>query len=40
MKLGMQHQELQPVIVCSNDDPGVTLTYFTSKSNFVNKAFL
>ena len=40
MKLGMQHPELQPVIVCSNDDPGVTLTYFTAKSNFVTKVFL
>ena len=35
MKFGRQHPELQPVIVCSNDDPGVTLTYFTAKSNFV-----
>ena len=40
MKLGMQHPELQPVIVCSNVDPGVTLTYFTSKSNFVTLVFL
>ena len=40
MKLGMQHPGLQPVIVCSNGDPGVTLTYFTAKSNFVNKVFL
>ena len=40
MKLGMQHPELQPVIVCSNDDPGVTLTYFTAKSNFVTELFL
>ena len=40
MKLDMQHPELQPVIVCSNDDPGVTLTYFTAKSNFVTKDFL
>ena len=31
MKLGMQHQELQPIIVCSNDDPRVTLTYFTAR---------
>ena len=33
-----QHQGLQPIIVCSNDDPGlpgVTLTYFTARSNFV-----
>ena len=35
MKLGMEHWGLLPIIVCSNDDPGVTLTYFTAKSNFV-----
>ena len=38
-KLGryMKHPGLQPIIhvVCSNDDPGVTLTYFTTRSNFV-----
>ena len=39
MKLGMYHQELQPIINCSNDDPGVTLTYFTARSNFVTQAF-
>ena len=40
MKLGMYYQGLQPTIVCSNDDPGVTLTYFTARSNLVTKAFL
>ena len=39
-KLGMQHRGLQPIIVCSNDDPGVTLTYFTARSNLVTQAFL
>ena len=34
-KLGMQHWRLLPIIVCSNDDPGVTLTYFTARSNLV-----
>ena len=34
-KLGLQHWGLQPIIVCSNDDPGVTLTYFTARSNLV-----
>ena len=34
-KLGMWHRELQPIIVCSNDDPGLTLTYFTARSNLV-----
>ena len=29
------HRGLVPIIVCSNDDPGVTLTYFTVKSNLV-----
>ena len=37
-KLGMLHLGLLPIIVCSNDDPGLTLTYFTPKSNFVTWA--
>ena len=32
-KLSMKDLGLQPIIVCSNDDPGVTLTYFTVRSN-------
>ena len=40
MKLGMQHQELLSTIVCSNDDTGLTLTYFTARSNLVIAAFL
>ena len=28
-----------PIIVYSNDDPGVTLTYFTARSNLVTLAF-
>ena len=28
------------IIVCINDDPGVTLIYFTARSNFVNLALL
>ena len=36
----MQHQGLLPIIVCSNDNPGVTLTYFTARSNLVTYAFL
>ena len=39
-KLGMYHSGLQPVIVCSYDDPGVTLTYFTARSNLVTYALL
>ena len=34
-KLGMYYRGLQRIIVCSNDDPGVTLTYFTARSNLV-----
>ena len=26
---------IQPIIVCSNDDPRVTLTYFMARSNLV-----
>ena len=34
-KRGMLHRGLQPIIVCSNDDPGMILTYFTARSNLV-----
>ena len=34
-KLGMWHWGLLPIIICSNDDPGVFLAYFTARSNFV-----
>ena len=27
-------------MVCSNYDPGLTLTYFTARSNFATYAFL
>ena len=39
-KLGMEHWGLQPIIVCSNDGPQMTLTYFTARSNLVTLAFL
>ena len=39
-KLGMSPQGLQPIIICSNDDLRVTLTYFTARSNLVTYAFL
>ena len=29
------HGHPEKAIVCSNDDPGVTLTYFTARSNLV-----
>ena len=31
-KLGMYHWGLLAIKVCSNDDPEVTLTYFTARS--------
>ena len=34
------HRGLLPIIVCSNDDPRVTLTYFRTRSNFITWAFL
>ena len=34
MKLGLLHLGLQPITVLANDDPGLTLTYFTARSNF------
>ena len=39
-KLGMQHRVLEYYEVCSNDDPGLTLTYFTARSNLVPIAFI
>ena len=35
VKLGMQHLVLKYYQVCSNNDPGSTLTYFTARSNLV-----
>ena len=35
LKLGMQHWMLEYYQVCSNDDPWLTLTYFTARSNLV-----
>ena len=40
LKLGMQQWMLEYYQVCSNDDPGLTLTYFTTRSNFVPYAFV
>ena len=34
LKVSMQHWVLEYYQVCSNDDPGMTLTYFTAKSNW------
>ena len=40
LKLGMQHWVLKYYQPCSNDDPGLTLTYFTARSNLVPYAFV
>ena len=42
LKVGMQHRvlEYRYYQVCSNDDPGLTLTYFTTRSNLVPYAFV
>ena len=40
LKLGMQHCVLEYYHVCSNDDPGLILTYFTARSNSVPYAFV
>ena len=35
LRLGIKHWGLKPLIVCSNDDPGLTMTYFIPRSNLV-----
>ena len=40
LKLGMRHRVLEYYQVCSNDDLGLTLTYFTAGSNLVPYAFV
>ena len=40
LKLGMQHWVHKYYQVCSNDDPGLTLTYFMARSNLLPYAFV
>ena len=40
LKLGMQHWVLKYYQVYSNDDPWLTLTYFTIRSDLVPYAFV
>ena len=40
LKLGMQHRVLEYYQVCSNDDHGLTFTYFMARSNLVPYAFV
>ena len=35
LKVGMRHQGLKLYKIFINDDPGLTLTYFTARSNWV-----
>ena len=40
LKLGVQHRMLEYYYVFANDDPMLTLTYFTARSNLVPYAFV
>ena len=40
LKVGTQHRVLKSYQVGSNDDPGLTLTYFTARSNVVPYVFV
>ena len=40
LEAGMQHLVLENYQVYSNDDPELTLTYFTARSNLVPHAFV
>ena len=40
LNLSIHHQVAEYYQVCSNDDPGLTLTYFTAGSNLVPYAFV
>ena len=40
LKLGMLHRVLEYYQVCSNDAPGLTMTYFTARSNSVPYGFV
>ena len=40
LNIDMQHRVLKYYQVCSNDAPGLTLTYFMAGSNLVPYAFV
>ena len=40
MWLDMEYWGLGPITIYSNDDPRLTLTYFTARSNVVSYAFI
>ena len=39
LKLGMHYQRLKVYTVSINDGPGLTLTYFTARTNLVKIAY-
>ena len=40
LKVSMQQWVLEYYQICSNDDPELTMTYFTARSNLVPYAFV
>ena len=40
LKLNVHYRVLEYYHVCSNDNPGLTMTYFTARSNLVSYAFV
>ena len=36
----MKHQRFKLIIFCPNDNPGLILTYFTTRTNFTTYAFI
>ena len=40
LKVGMQHRILKYYQIYSNDDLGLTLTYFTARSNLIHYTFI
>ena len=40
LQVSMQHWVLEYHQVCSSDDPGLTLTYFTARSNLIPYTFV
>ena len=40
MKLCMKYQRPKPFVICANYDPGLTLTYFTARSNLQLRLYM
>ena len=40
LRVGRLHWVLKFYQICSNDDPGLIVTYFTTRSNLVPNAFI